>query len=197
MRKTMAILLTVAVISVLFAGCGGSSTGYGDISTFPPVSTQEQLTDQSVNPAYEEIFTSRSIVEMPPFFMMMESAAFATVSSDGMIEKLEYGYQDDVVKEMINTLYYPISDMTEEQKTQLDAAVKETLADYTSLSFCNDTYDMGNLYYIVKLQFTDLGSGANVQKLQELGLVTGDDNSGLISMTETESSLLASGFIKR
>ena len=195
MKKLTAILLAALTLCALLAGCGDSGSSGGS-SYVPNNTTTEPTTEATVNPEYEELFTSRYIVEMPPLFLMMDSAAFATVNDEGMIEKMEYGYKDDVVKEMINTLYYPISEMTEDQKTLLDSSVKEALASYTDLSFCEASFDMGNSYYTVKLHFTGLDTAENVKALSDLGLVTGD-TSGLISMKESETALLANGYIKR
>ena len=196
MKKIAALLLAALMLCGILAGCG-SSGGSSAIPTFPVNPTTEPTTEATVNPEYEEIFTSRFIVDMPPFFLMLDSAAFAMVSEEtGMIEKMEYGYKDDIVKELINTVYYPISEMTDDEKTQLDTGVQEALAGYTELSFCDANFNMGNSYYTVKLHFTDLDTIENVKALSDLGLVTGDD-SGLISMKESESGLLAAGYIKR
>lgn len=190
MKRMTAILLAAMMLGVLLAGCGGS----GGSSYIPNNTTAPTLDIPSA--AYNEIFTSRNIIEMAPMFFMMDAAAFATVSDEGMIEKMEYGYKDDVVQELINSLYYPVSEMTDDQKTQLDSGVKETLVSYTDLSFCEATFDMGDTYYIVRLHFTDLDTIENVKALSDLGLITGDD-SGLISMKESETALLAAGYIKR
>ena len=150
----------------------------------------------SVNSDYSEIFTSRNIVEMPAMFMMLDSAAFATVDQDGMIEKLEFGYKDDVIKEMVNTLYFPISGMDDAEKNALDAAVKENLSGYIAVDFCSASYNMGNLYYTVTLHFTELDIAENIQKMSEFGILTGE-GADRLSMTETENSLVAAGYVKK
>lgn len=198
MKKLIAILLATMMLGALLTGCGSSSSSGG--SGYTPVITTTQPTTEPTldipSAAYNEIFISRNIIEMPPMFFMMDASAFASVSAEGMIEKMEYGHKDDIVKELINSLYYPISEMTDDQKTLLDSGVKEALASYTALSFCEATYDMGDSYYIVSLHFTDLDNTDHVKTLSDLGLVTGDD-SGLISMKESEASLLESGYVKR
>lgn len=150
----------------------------------------------SASADYSEIFSSRNIVEMPAMFMMLDSSAFASVSEDGIIEKLEFGYENDNIKEMVNTLYYPISDMDDTQKNALDAAVKENLAAYSMVDFCSVSYDIGNLYYTATVHFSELDSAENIQKMSEFGILTGNE-ADYLSMTETESNLLAAGYVKR
>ena len=159
-------------------------------------SNAPNISNAAANETYTEIFNSRYIVEMGTMFRGLDSAAFATVDQDGMIEKLEFGYKDDVIKEMVNTLYFPISGMDDAEKNALDAAVKENLSGYIAVDFCSASYNMGNLYYTVTLHFTELDIAENIQKMSELGILTGD-GADRLSMTETENSLVTAGYVKK
>ena len=165
-------------------------------------SYQQEETSQSdsaavsANGEYSEIFTSRNIVEMPAMFMMLDSAAFAAVDQDGIIEKMEFGYKDDVIKEMVNTLYFPISGMDDTEKSALEAMVKENLSGYLAVDFCTTSYNMGNLYYTVSLHFTDLDVAENIQKMSEFGILAGN-GADRLSMAQTESNLIAGGYTKK
>lgn len=193
MKKFTAFLLAALMLCTVFAGCSSGSSNFGNIQTTTPT------TKATPNPEYEEIFTSHNIVDMPAIFLMMDYAAFASIDEDGWIEKMEYGYKNDIVMEMIDTIYCPLDEeMTDdESKAQLEDSLKEAYAEYTDLSFCTVTIDMGNSYCIIKLHFTDLDNADNVMALQELDIVTGEDNDDLISMKVTETGMLESGFIKR
>lgn len=152
--------------------------------------------DAAGTEAYDDIFMSRNIVEMPAMFVMLDSAAFAIVDAEGNIEKLEFGYDGDTVKEMVNTVYYPISDLDEAQRNELDAAVREGFAYCEAEDFCTVTYNMGNLYYTVTLHFKNLDVAGNVQKLAEWGMIA-DGSAQSLSMAQTESNLLAGGYVKK
>ena len=154
------------------------------------------VSNATANETYTEIFNSRYIVEMGALFRGLDSAEFAIVRDGDMIEKLQYGYENDIIKEMINTLYYPVSDMDDAQKSALDATVKENLAACTSADFCSVTYNMGNLYYTVELHFTDLDSSENLQKMYEFGLIN-ESGANYISMQQTEANLIADGYVKK
>lgn len=152
--------------------------------------------DDAPSTAYSEIFSGRHIIDTPTIFFMMDSSAFAAVDGEGVVEKLEFGYKDDMIKQMVDTVYYPISDMDDEQKSAMDAAVREGFAAYEAVDFCKVSYSMDNFNYKVVIHFTDLDSSENVQKMIEFGLVSGEEADGF-SMEKTEDDLLAAGYVKR
>ena len=153
-------------------------------------------TTSDTNSAYSDIFMSRNIVDMTSIFTSLDTMAFASASDDGTIEKLEYAYEDDTIKEMIDVVYYPVSDMTEDQKTALDNSVKTNFASMEEADFCTVSYNMGNNYYSVTLHFTDLDVAENIQKMHEFGMLEGT-GANKISMSETESNLLSNGYVKK
>lgn len=148
------------------------------------------------NSAYTDIFMSRNIVDMTSIFTSLDTMAFASVSDEGTVEKLEYAYEDDTIKEFVNVVYYPVSEMTEDQKLALDNSMKANCAAMEEADFCTVSYNMGNNYYSVTLHFTDLDKAENIQKLSDFGMLTGE-GVNRISMSETESSLLSGGCVKK
>lgn len=146
---------------------------------------------------YEQIFSSRAIVDSPPAFNMLESTAFAKVD-DGMVEKLEFGYEKetDIVKEMENTLYYPIGELTDGQKNDFDAMMKAEFADIEKLDFCEIDYNIGLNYYRITVTFKNLDNLDNANTIYEIENLI--DNKGtLISMKKTEENLLSNGYVKK
>ena len=89
------------------SGIGAEQNEQGDTNNV--VSDNNSSADNS---AYTDIFMSRNIVDMSSIFTTMDTAAFANVDDEGTVEKLEYAYEDDAVKEFVNVVYYPISNMT-------------------------------------------------------------------------------------
>lgn len=146
---------------------------------------------------YEQIFSSRAIVDSPPAFNMLESTAFAKVD-DGMVEKLEFGYEKetDIVKEMENTVYYPIGELTDGQKNDFDAMIREEFADMEKLDFCEIDYNIGYNYYCITATFKNLDNMDNANAVYEIENLI--DNKGkLISMKKTEENLLSNGYVKK
>lgn len=146
--------------------------------------------------SYEEVFSSRNIIDSPASFLMLDSASFVIASADGMVEKLEFGYEDDIVKEMVNTVYYPISGMTAEEVETIDSSMRTAFSVYESEEFCSVSYNALSDYFVITINFTSLDNAENVQKLGELGMLTGT-NVTVISMSETESGLVSNGYLKK
>lgn len=202
-KKRTPVWVTLIVVAVAFLigkfliAPSMLSEPQKDQSSYQQEETSQSDSDAvTVSGKYSEIFTSRNIVEMPAMFMRLDSAAFAAVDQDGMIEKLEFGYKDDVIKEMVNTLYFPISGMDDTEKNALKAMVKENLSGYLAVDFCSASYNMGNLYYTVSLHFTDLDVAENIQKMSEFGILSAD-GADCLSMAQTESNLIAGGYTKK
>lgn len=163
-----------------------SNNEISDITT-PPMASKE----------YEQIFSSRAIVDAPAAFLTLDSAAFAKVDG-GMVEKLEFGYEaeTDMVKEMVNTAYYPIGELTEEQKNDFDAMIREEFADMEKLDFCEIDYNIGYNYYCITTTFKNLDNMDNANAVYEIENLI--DNKGkLISMKKTEENLLSNGYVKK
>ena len=159
------------------------------------VSTTQATTEKPANPAYEEVFSSRYIVDVDSI-IFMDNECFVQVLDDGMLEKLEYGYKNDVIKEMVNTIYFPVSDYTEDEKTALEDAVKELFAEYETLESVSLRYNMGTSYFTVVLTITDLDQAENIQLLVELGMMD-SANVDYISMSKTIDNLTAAGYIQK
>ena len=166
-------------------------------------SQQQMQDDQNSNVnitpsvgAYDEIFLNRGIVDMPTMFTTQGSAAFVVETDNNGIEKLEFGYNGDTVIEMVDTFYYPITELSEAERTELDKSMQDSLSGVANLEFCTATYHMGNLYYKVTLHFTGLDNADNVRKMCEFGLLDISDAT-FMSIAKTESNLLAQGFVKK
>lgn len=153
-----------------------------------------------VNSDYAEIFSSRYIVESPALFFGLDSAAFAsaynTVNGE-TVEKLEFGYKNDVIKEMICTVYISVSDYSDEEKQALEEENKDLIAELDALDCCEVTSNMGNNFYIVTIHCTDIDNASNLQALVNEGFELADEGATYLSMSKTESELLADGYVKK
>ncbi len=146
---------------------------------------------------YEEIFSTYNVIDTPAFFTTKESCAFAYVDTDGYIEKSEYGYEGDVIFEMVDTYYYPISEYTKEEKDAYLTLTKEEFSADDALECCTVSYNMTNDYCIVTLKYTDVDKPQTIKELQEIGLIESDFGIEYLSMEENEKVYLEMGFVKK
>lgn len=142
---------------------------------------------------YGAIFDDTYIIHLQPMFNM-ESASFATKLDDGIICCADYGYQNDIVKQWVETIYLPVSEYTDEQKAALETAMKEEFASTDALNCCSVSYYMGNNYFSVTCSYSNVDVKENYNELYQAQLL--EDNT-FISMSATETSLLSEGFVKK
>ena len=165
--------------------------------TDPIEEPTDPIGDDVVATSYEEVFSMYNIVDMPALFLGLDSMSFA-VGYDGMIEKIELGYKDDIVCEMVNVIYYPMEGLTDDEIAAVDASMKELMTPYTDLEFCsNSSFTATNNYYIISLTFSDLDNVDNVKALEELEMIEADGTTGLCSAAASEESLIANGYFKK
>lgn len=145
------------------------------------------------NPAYDDVFDGTYIIHMQTF-LNMETANFVTEFDDGMIFCSDYGYEDDIVKEMVETMYIPVSDYTESEKTNLQNTMKSNFEVCEAIDCCTVNYQMSANYFTVTMRCSDIDKEENYSALFEAGIL---DTNTYISMSATESQLLADGAIKK
>lgn len=145
------------------------------------------------NPEYEEILEEAYIVHFKPFFNM-ETASFVMKQDNGTICCADYGYEDDVVGQWVETVYVPITGYTDAQKDTLENSMKSQYASLESLSCCSVESEMGATYYSVTFTYSDVDKAENYTQLYNAGIL---QTNTFISMSATEEGLLSQGFIKK
>ena len=170
-------------------------TGYTS-SQYTPQQSTESNNEISVNQsssAYDAIFDDTNIVHFQTFFGM-ETASFASKQAGNIICCADYGYKNDVVKQWVETLYVPVTGLSEDGKTQLETSLKTQYATFESLSCCTVEYKMGTNYLTVKFTYSNVDQAAKYNELYNAGILTTNSN---ISISATESTLLKQGFVKK
>ncbi|MBQ9846753.1 MAG: hypothetical protein IJO58_02935 [Clostridia bacterium] len=165
-------------------------------SQYTPQQSTESNNDISVNQsssAYDAIFDDTNIVHFQTFFGM-ETANFASKQAGNIICCADYGYKNDVVKQWVETLYVPVTGLSEAGKTQLETSLKTQYATFESLSCCTVEYKMGTNYLTVKFTYSNVDQAAKYNELYNAGILTTNSN---ISISATESTLLNQGFVKK
>ncbi len=141
------------------------------------------------NPKYEEIFTSHYIVESPSFILGMDKACFAAEIDNGCIDKIEFGYKDDVVLKMINTIYVPVENYSSVEE------IRNIYHELEMLECCTIDYQTGNSFYFITITYEELDNKENISTLAKLGVIS--ESADVISLKESESGLIANGYVKR
>ena len=149
------------------------------------------------NPDYLEVFTSRNIIDTPALFMTEETSAIVSVDDEGMIEKIEFGHEDDTILEMCDTIYYPISEFTDAQVEAIDEAMRDTMSKADELDFCTVSYTTTDDYYIVTINSKDLDNALNLQSLSDAGVLGYDGFATSLSLNETVKNFIDQGYISK
>ncbi|MBQ6884361.1 MAG: zinc ribbon domain-containing protein [Clostridia bacterium] len=155
----------------------------------------QTITSQSnvSNPAYDAILEGANIVRMPPFFNM-DTMSFAQKNVDGTIYCGDYGYEGDLVKRIYSTVYVPIQNLTDTEKSLLESSAKAELAKYEALDFCTVNYNMSLNYFSYTIEFKNIDLAQNYSKLYSVGFL---ENNAPISMSETEKRMIDGGSVKK
>lgn len=192
-----AFLVGKFVIAPSMESDSGTTGGTGNQAGQSQQTTNNDNNNSSTvdadNPAYQAIFDDAYIVHFQSFFNMdMES--FAYKQADGIICCADYGYKDDVVKQWVETMYIPVSEYNDTQKTELENTMKTQFATVDALNCCTVTYKMSTNYFTITCTYSDVDKAENYGELYNAQIL---QTNTFISMSATESSLLGQGFVKK
>lgn len=210
MKKVLALLLVLVLALSVFVACGEDTSKDNDkdseiVSTAEatpdnteatPNNTAVPVTPPTTAPSdsdYDKVFDGTGIVHFNTFFGM-DTANFAQKDEDGTITCDDLGYKDGIVKTEVSTVYFPISDYTADEKTQLETAMKEAFSAYDELECCTVKYNMGSRYFSVSVEAKDMDKPENSAALYEAGILEAE---GILNMAEYEAYLLSAGFVKK
>ena len=200
MKKVLAILFVFAMIACVMAGCGDDTTTTVTTTTTQAATTTTTtaattITTESANSgaSYEDYLAEAGIVHLETF-LGMESASYVSVVN-GIVDCQDYGYEDDVVKQMVQTMYISVVGYSDDNKTALEDSMKTAFATYEAVDCVTVTYDMGNTHFKVRVLYDELDKAENVSALYAAGLIT--ETSTFISMSKTDSELAGLGYTKK
>ena len=174
------IIAAVVAFAVAFVAFGG--TGKADSAPKEP------------NPDYVEVFTSRGLNATPSTFSTEKSIHFVTVTEEKLVEKLEFGYDKDLITEMVNVVYVPMEGYTAAEWLYVDDVMHDTFASFEDQDFITVSYFQEGDFYVVSIRATDLDNIANVAFLKEFGF---ESSGALLSAKESAKALKNNGYIQR
>ena len=198
-KKKANIFLVLAIVLVAFLL--GKFVIAPMMGSDDPQDSPSQITGQNdpassldiPDPAYDAVFEDTYIVHFQSFFNM-DMASFAFKQEDGIICCADYGYEDDTVKQWVETMYVPVSEYIEAEKAELENTMKSQFAAVEALSCCTVSYNMSLNYFTVTCTYTDVDKEEHYTELFNAGIL---QENTFVSMTATEESLIGQGFIKK
>lgn len=148
---------------------------------------------------YSELLADNNIPDEPFGFKNLKSASFAVTTGGDSFEIVELGYKKDTVIEMYDSLYYSVAGLTETELSEFDEAIRNRCEAVANENYC--TYSVtneGGIYKLV-MHFFALNEPQNVNDLIMLGIITAfsDKQSDSVSFSDTETSFVKMGFVKR
>lgn len=193
--------------SVVIDDSGDSSVLIDDESeeeSAVPVVPEDNSSSEWVNSEYTAIFSNAGLFDamIPSSEISGYSyAAYVGVDADGNIDKMEFGYDGDIVYTMVETIYFPITGVDPSYYSSLDAEMREGYAfmeeyDFCELSFALPDGSTSTPYYTVTLIFRNLDNPSNVQALAEIGILD-TANATYVSLAASDSGLTQNGYVKR
>lgn len=194
-RPKAAKAVSAAAIAGILLGVF-MSTMSGGIGDLIPA---KQVKLAPSNPeAYNKIFSDRYIVESPVSFRGLESASYAIAYDNGYVESRHFGYDGDTVAAIAETMYLALPAGAPADKAYYDEYVLSELPAFDHLPFVSASSYLSQNYYSMTITITGLDNETTLRQAVSSGLVPISDSSATyLSISATEESLLASGYVKK
>ncbi|MBR2715800.1 MAG: hypothetical protein IKB73_06330 [Ruminococcus sp.] len=207
----LAVIAAIIVLFVALGSCGGPETsGTQEDVTFEPWTPSEEDADADSSSSSSAVDTEKADTSTFDGLIASEGISYtATLSGDGTrafimknatnssIDIQELKADGDVVKEMVEIVYFPMTDYTDEQKETFDTQVKEQYGPADELDCCTVTYDTDGDFYVLKIHSTGLENVDTVSKLADAKVLTITGEAATISMQQSADGLISLGYIEK
>lgn len=148
--------------------------------------------------AYDKIIEEYGLKDSASMFIMTKSqTAFIAVDSEGSIHKVVFGHNDDLIKQIEETIYLPMSGISDEDKDAVTAYAQLMVETVESLGFCSAKRQLTDDYCIITITMSDMDNGANIQKAKDAEVLAAVEGANGLSMELTEEKMLNAGYAKR
>lgn len=161
-------------------------------SSKPSSSENITTTPNTSNSAYDAIFDGTGIVHVPMFFGL-DAESFA-MEQDGSIFCSDFGVKNGQVIEWVETMYISLDGHSADEIAEAETNMQTVIDTYNALSCASASFTTGTKYMTVKITFSDLDKAENCTELYNANLIEAD---GAMSMSITESNILAQGYTKK
>ncbi len=149
--------------------------------------------------AYQKLLADYSVPDAPFGFDKLKSASFAVTTGEDSLEIVELGYKNDTVVEMYDTIHYTVGGMTDAEFNSFDETVRNRCETLSNENYCSYEIKSENGTYTLTMHFFALDSAKNVNDLISLGIISNHSkkDSDTVSFSDTQTSLIKMGFVKR
>lgn len=150
------------------------------------------------NPEYLDVFERNGLAATSSIvaYVGVNERSFVTEDEDGWIFRYEFGYDDDIVEVMVDTIYIPLADYSPEEYDDLEANYRDYFADVDALDCCSLDITSTEDYMIITIVQEDMDDEANIDALEATGYMT-TTGTGKLSMSSMGESLLEEGYIEK
>lgn len=172
------------------------------IQTNPPV---QQTNPVSASSEYEALLAKYGYTDLDNLFGGLSSNSYAKeeepIEGINNFQIQRWAYTDDKVSEIAYTFVFDISGMTEQEAAQFEYEIRTSYMDAPTSNVegcCSTAYDFGDTYVAVTTILENVDDHETRQKLAAAGW--SDMNISqyeYISMSVTDSNMLAGGFVKK
>ncbi len=174
-RVIWGIIVAFIAIGIATSVAHNNSDKKSNDKEYSGESTENQIEtgDKEPNPEYLTIFEERGIVDESALLAYghLTSSEHVTVLSDGIVDKMEYGSQDDMVKVIVETVYYPTAGYSDDQISQIEQAMRDQFVAAESLPFCTITYTNIDGYLKIEVFMEDLDHKTSLVQAAEAGIL--------------------------
>lgn len=150
------------------------------------------------NPEYLDVFERNGLAATSSVvvYVGVNERSFVTEDEDGWIYRYEFGYDDDIVEVMVDTIYIPLANYSPEEYDALEANYRDYFADVDALDCCSLDIISTEDYMIITIVQEDMDDEANIDALEATGYMT-TTGTGKLSMSAMGESLLEEGYIEK
>ena len=130
-----------------------------------------------------------------------DTASYVKEASDGTIYLMQFGYDKDVVQEIVTTVFTPSSGWDHSQASSFTANAEARISEmHASYGFIDgNTFVVGNYEYVaVQIYLKYMDKSGNIRIAEGRDLITlSSGNSDSISMYRTEQALRSDGYARK
>lgn len=194
MKKVLIFMLVAVVFTLCLTACrGGDNTN----TTASATTTTKPISTTKAPENFDEAFTIRGITFTKHEFSTPQSAAFVGLTTDDTLDLVEFGYENDIVKEVYKTFYLNIEQYDISQKESIKQSMVDNFAQAATIPGVTITHEITDKYYVMTTDIKVFDNADAFDAAVREGLLD-FTNEGVLTlkMSDAENVLTADGFIK-